>query len=134
MGAPVWFGREANAVFLVASEGIIVAIGIAILCYRLYDIDIIINRTLVYGPLTVALVALYFGGVVSLQRLFVSLTGEKATLVVVASTLLIAALFNPLRRRIQSFIVIAFTEANTTRPKRSKGSRRSCATKRIWTR
>src|SRR5919107_2103909 len=76
---------------------------IAILRYRLYDIDVFTNRPLVYGTLTAALVALYFGGIVVLQRLFVLLTGEKSTLAVVASTLLIAALFNPLRRRIQSF-------------------------------
>jgi hypothetical protein len=81
-----------------------IAIGIAILRYRLYEIDTLINRTLVYGSLTVALVALYFGGIVVLQRLFVLLTGQQSTLAVVASTLLIAALFNPLRRRIQSFI------------------------------
>jgi len=104
MDAPGWFGRAANAVFLITSEGIIVAIGIAILRYRLYDIDLLINRTLVYGPLTAALAALYFGGVVSLQRLFVLLTGERSTLAVVASTLLIAALFNPLRRRVQALV------------------------------
>jgi hypothetical protein len=67
-------------------------------------VDILINRTLVYGTLTATLVALYFGGIVLLQRVFVVLTGEKSTLAVVASTLLIATLFNPLRRRIQSFI------------------------------
>jgi hypothetical protein len=80
------------------------ATGIAILRYRLYDIDQIINRTLVYGPLTVSLVAVYFGGIVLLQRVFVVLTGERSTLAVVASTLLIAALFNPLRRRVQEFV------------------------------
>jgi hypothetical protein len=77
---------------------------IAILKYRLYDIDVVINRTLVYGSLSAILVALYFGGIVVLQRLFVLLTGHQSTLAVVASTLLIAALFTPLRRRIQSFI------------------------------
>jgi hypothetical protein len=73
---------------------------IAVLRYNLYDIDVVINRTLVYGPLTATLVALYFGGIVVLQRIFVLLTGQQSTLAVVASTLLIAALFNPLRRRI----------------------------------
>jgi hypothetical protein len=81
-----------------------IALGIAILRYRLYDIDILINRTLVYGTLTAALIALYFVGIVVLQRIFVLLTGEKSTVAVVASTLLIAALFNPLRRCIQGFI------------------------------
>ena len=80
------------------------AIGIAILKYRLYDIDILINRTLVYGSLSAILVALYFGGIVVLQRVLVLLTGQQSTLAIVASTLLIAALFTPLRRRIQSFI------------------------------
>jgi hypothetical protein len=77
---------------------------IAILRYNLYDIDILINRTLVYGSLTATLVALYFGGIVVLQRMFVLLTGQQSTLAVVASTLLIAALFTPLRQRIQSLI------------------------------
>jgi hypothetical protein len=81
-----------------------IAIGIAILRYRLYEIDTLINRTLVYGSLTAALVALYVGGIVVLQSLFVALTGEKSTLAVVASTLVIAALFTPFRRRIQSVV------------------------------
>jgi hypothetical protein len=81
-----------------------ISIGIAILRYRLYEIDLIINRTLVYGALSATLVALYFGGIVMLQRVFVLLTGQQSTLAVVASTLLIAALFTPLRRLIQGFI------------------------------
>jgi hypothetical protein len=81
-----------------------IAVGIAVLKYRLYEIDILINRALVYGSLTATLVALYFGGIVVSQRVFVALTGEQSTIAVVASTLLIAALFTPLRRRIQGFI------------------------------
>jgi hypothetical protein len=81
-----------------------IAIGVAILRHRLYEIDIIINRTLVYGALTATLVALYFVGIVVLQRIFVFLTGQQSTLAVVASTLLIAALFNPFRHRIQSAV------------------------------
>jgi hypothetical protein len=80
------------------------SMGVAVLRSHLFDIDVVINRTLVYGSLTATLVALYFGGIVVLQRVFVALTGQKSTLAVVASTLLIAALFNPLRRRIQFFI------------------------------
>jgi hypothetical protein len=80
------------------------SISVAVLRSHLFDIDVLINRTLVYGSLTAMLIGLYFGGIVVLQRLFVALTGEKSTLAVVASTLVIAALFNPLRRRIQSFI------------------------------
>jgi hypothetical protein len=85
-----------------------VSIVVAVLRYRLYDIDLIINRTLVYSTLTAMLVALYFAAIVMLQRIFVLLTGQQSTLAVVASTLLIAALFNPLRRRIQSFIDRSF--------------------------
>jgi hypothetical protein len=83
-----------------------IAIGIAILRYRLYNIDLIINRTLVYGSLTVSLALLYFGGVTATQAIFRTLTGqeEQPQLAIVVSTLVIAALFNPLRRRIQSFI------------------------------
>jgi hypothetical protein len=94
----------APLVFAIPLTGLPVAAGIAILKYRLYDIDLVINRTLVYGTLTATLVALYFGGIVLLQRLFVVLTGERSTLAVVASTLAIAALFNPLRQRIQAFV------------------------------
>ena len=58
---------------------------IAILKYRLYDIDVVVNRTLVYGSLTATLVVLYFVGIVVLQRIFVLLTGQQSTLAVVAS-------------------------------------------------
>jgi hypothetical protein len=96
-----WVGRT---LVLAGLAGIPISMGIAITRYRLYEIDLVINRTLVYGSLTATLVAVYFGAVVLLQRLFVALTGERSTLAVVASTLLIAALFTPLRGRIQSVI------------------------------
>jgi hypothetical protein len=112
---PVWFLTNApieaasHTLFvimdaLIVSALIPAATGIAILRYRLYDIDVVINRTIVYGSLTVMLVALYFGGIVVLQRVFVALTGQQSTLAVVASTLAIAALFNPLRRWVQALV------------------------------
>ena len=82
------------------------AAGYAVLRYRLYDIDVVINRALVFGSLTATLALVYFGGVTATQQLFRALTGQQQQLqlAVVASTLLIAALFNPLRGRIQGFI------------------------------
>ena len=89
---------------LVLVPAIPIATGIALLRYRLYDIDRIINRTLVYSVLTASLVLVYFGGVVSLQYAFRAITGGNSQLAVVASTLAIAALFAPLRRSIQAVI------------------------------
>jgi hypothetical protein len=100
---PAWLALLDQVGFIMFA-GVPIAVGIAVLKYRLYDIDVIINRALVYGSLTATLVALYFGGILVLQRLFVALTGQQSTLAVVASTLAIAALFNPLRRRIQGFV------------------------------
>jgi len=99
-----WLQMVGHVPALVGIVGVPTAVGIAITRYRLYEIDILINRTLVYGTLTAMLVAVYFIGIVVLQRFFVVLSGEKSTLAVVASTLVIAALFTPLRHRIQSFI------------------------------
>jgi hypothetical protein len=103
---PRWFDWVGYALVVATTPAIPVSIGIAILRYRLCDIDIVINRTLVYGSLTVALALLYFGVVVTMQTLFRALTGQGQLpqLAVVASTLAIAALINPLRRRIQDFI------------------------------
>ena len=113
----VWylvFGQSTRGLpeAIVALSGLLVlpsipiATGIAILRYRLYDIDRIINRTLVYGSLTLMLALVYFGGVTATQALFSAFTGqqEQPQLTIVVSTLVIAALFNPLRRRIQGFI------------------------------
>src|SRR5215211_7342066 len=92
-----WVGLILTTVGVVSSP---VAMGIAIFRYRLYQIDILINRTLVYGSLTAVLAGVYLGGIVLLQYAFRALIGEESQLAVVASTLIIAALFIPLRRRI----------------------------------
>jgi uncharacterized membrane protein YhdT len=102
---PLWF-ELLTSVAVLGFAGVPVAIGFAVLKYRLYDIDLLINRTLVYGSLTVSVAVVYFGGVTVTQAIFRTLTGqeEQPQLAVVVSTLVIAALFNPLRRRIQAFI------------------------------
>jgi hypothetical protein len=109
----IWFSLEVAGVvaigtltFIVPLAGLPLAAGVAILKYRLYNIDVIINRTLVYGSLTATLALVYFGGVTATQALLRTITSQEQLpqLVIVASTLVIAALFNPLRRRIQSFI------------------------------
>ena len=104
LGTQTLWGALLENIMLLSFAAVPVAIGFAILRYRLYDIDVIINRTLVYGSLTVALVTVYVGSVVSLQYVFRALTGGGSKLAIVASTLVIAALFNSLRRRIQNFI------------------------------
>jgi hypothetical protein len=101
-----WLEWAGYVIFIPALIGFPISIGIAIVRYRLYDIDILINRTLVYGALSATLALIYFGGVATTQAIFRALTGqqEQPQLAIVISTLLIAALFNPLRRRIQRFI------------------------------
>jgi hypothetical protein len=102
----IWSASTSIGIISLALLGLPLCTGIAIVRYRLYDIDIIINRTLVYGSLTAILALVYFGGVTATQALFRTITSQEGLpqLVVVASTLVIAALFNPLRHRIQSFI------------------------------
>jgi hypothetical protein len=104
LGTQTLWGALLEDVMLLSFAGVPVAIGFAILRYRLYDIDLVINRTLVYGSLTATLALLYVGSVVFLQYASRALTGGESQLAIVASTLGIAALFTPLRRRIQILI------------------------------
>ena len=99
----LWVGNILGVVSGLAGP---IAIGVAILRYRLYEIDLLINRTLVYGALTSSLALVYFGGVAITQTIFRAFTAQEQQpqLAIVISTLVIAALFNPLRRRIQGFI------------------------------
>src|SRR5215217_5034063 len=99
-----WNVPVSIVIMSVSLLGLPVFTGIAIVRHHLYDIDILINRTLVYATLTATLTLVYFGGVAGLQRLLSPVMGDGNGLAVVASTLLIATLFNPLRRRIQAFI------------------------------
>jgi hypothetical protein len=101
--SPAWLSLLQSAALL-SLTAVPIAVGFAVLRYRLYDIDLLINRTLVYGSLTVLLAATYFGSVVGLQSVFRAITAQGSTLAVVASTLAIAALFNPLRRYLQGFV------------------------------
>ena len=101
-------GQRMLSMLLMDASGLMIplSIGIAMLRSRLFDIDVVINRTLVYGSLTAMLVALYVGGVALAQTIFRAITGQEQQpqLAVVVSTLAIAALFNPLRRRLQGFV------------------------------
>jgi hypothetical protein len=101
-----WVSAAGFALYIAGIVGLPVAVGIAILRHHLYDINLIINRTLVYGSLTASLALVYLGGVATTEAAFRALTGQQRQpqLAVVASTLVIAALFNPLRRRLQGFI------------------------------
>jgi len=93
-----------SVLFLVGFLAIPSAMALAILRYRLYDIDVVINRTLVYGALSAVLVLVYFGSIALLQTAWIALTGQRSQLAVVASTLLIAVLFNPIRHRTQDLV------------------------------
>jgi hypothetical protein len=91
-------------IFWVLALPIPVALIVAMLRHRLFDVNVLINRTLVYGALTAALIFVYVGGVVLLQAMFRTVIGSNSQLAIVASTVAIAALFSPLRRRIQGFV------------------------------
>jgi len=103
---PEWaaYRPVANSLWQISMIGIPLAIAIAILRYRLFDIDLIIRRTLQYGLLSVLLGLVYYGLVVVLGQVFQGISGQQSPLVVVISTLAIAALFSPLRRRLQTII------------------------------
>src|SRR5215211_2377651 len=106
-GSPLpWWALVSSTGWWLTLAIVPLSLTIAVLRYRLYDIDVVINRTLVYGALTAALALIYFGGVATIQAIFHALTSQEQQpqLAIVVSTLVIAALFNPLRRRIQSFI------------------------------
>jgi hypothetical protein len=108
-GSPLeWFSNV--VLFPAALAAVPLAIGVAILRYRLFDIDLIINRTLVYGALTVVLALVYTSAVLVLQGLLSPITGG-GTLAVAASTLAVAALFQPLRSRIQRVVDRRFYRA-----------------------
>jgi hypothetical protein len=106
LGTQTWWGALLENVMVLSFSGVPLAIGFAVLKHRLYDIDRIINRALVYGSLSVLLAATYLGGVTATQAVFQTLTGQDQLpqLAIVASTLVIAALFNPLRRWVQALV------------------------------
>ena len=96
-----WFYLVVIALFFI---GLPFVFGITIFKYRLYDVDIIIRRTVQYGIVSALLAAVYFGSITLIQGGVTAVTGTQSPLAIVLSTLLIAALFNPLRQRVQIFI------------------------------
>jgi hypothetical protein len=101
-----WWVHVLEPLYSVSLDIVPLTLTVALLRYRLFDLDIVIRRTLVYGSLTAILGAVYVAGVLGVQAVVQALTGQtgQQPVVIVASTLLVAALFTPLRRRLQTFI------------------------------
>jgi hypothetical protein len=118
-----WVTRLGNVALLVFPT----CLAIGILRYRLFDIDVIIRRTTSYAIITALLALVYFGSIVVFQNVFTRLTGQGSTVAVVLSTLLIAALFLPVRRRVQDVIDRRF---NRSRYNAEKTLERFAATAR----
>ena len=93
-----------NVTWLLVNVLIITSIAVAILAHRLYDVDVVIRKTMVYSVVTLILTLVFLGLVILGQRLLMTLTGEASPVAIVASTLAVAALFSPLRRRVQDFV------------------------------
>lgn len=102
LGGSVWI------VAIVAYPTVPIAVGVAILRYRLYEIDRIVNRTLVYGAVTAILAGLFAGATVLTQRMFVAATGQRSDAAIVLTTLAVATLYAPVRKRVESFVDLYF--------------------------
>ena len=129
-----WLGWVGSVLVVAGLVGLPVAVVVGILRYHLYNIDVLINRTLVYGSLTAMLVGVYVGSIVVLEDLLSALVGQGSQLAIVASTLTVAALFNPLRRRIQGFIDRRFYRRKYDARKTLKAYSAKLRMRRTWRR
>jgi hypothetical protein len=109
----------------IALAGIAIAIGIAVLRYRLYDIDVVVDRTLVYGALTAILAGLYAASIRLFQALFVAATGESSDAALVLTTLVLATSFTPIKRRLETIVERRYRRAGEHRPAGGRARRRS---------